>query len=62
MSRIPNTKNPATYEAVRTKALGPAVRALTLAGATLATGLVAGVFYAYAVSVNLGLADQTDAS
>ncbi len=38
------------------------MRALTLAGATLATGLMAGVFYAYAVSVNLGLAEQPDAS
>jgi len=33
-----------------------------LGGATLATGLVAGVFYAYSVSVNLGLAAQPDAS
>ena len=40
----------------------PAVRTLTLGLATLATGLVAGVFYAYAVSVNLGLAAQPDAS
>jgi uncharacterized membrane protein len=62
VSRNPNTKNPASYEAVRPKALGSAVRALTLAGATLTTGLVAGVFYAYAVSVNLGLAEQPDAS
>src|ERR687897_1560253 len=46
----------------RPKILGPAVRNLTLALATLATGLVAGVFYAYAVSVNLGLAAQPDAS
>jgi uncharacterized membrane protein len=30
--------------------------------ATLTTGLIAGVFYAYAVSVNLGLAAQPDAS
>ena len=41
--------------------LGSAVRALKLASATLTTGLVAGVFYAYAVSVNLGLAVQPDA-
>ena len=40
---------------------GSAVRTLTLAGATFTTGLVAGVFYAYAVSVNLGLAEQPDA-
>jgi len=39
-----------------------AVRALTLAGATLTTGLVAGVLYAYAVSVDLGLAVQPDES
>ena len=41
--------------------LGSAMRALTLAGATITTGLVAGLFYAYAVSVNLGLARQPDA-
>ena len=60
MSRTP-------IEAVSRKAphptnFGSAVRALTLAGATFTTGLVAGVFYAYAVSVNLGLAAQPDAS
>ena len=38
------------------------VRAIVLGGATLATGLVAGVFYAYSVSVDPGLAAQTDAS
>ena len=42
--------------------LGSTFRALTLAGATLTTGLAAGVFYAYAVSVNLGLATQPDTS
>ena len=41
---------------------GSAVRAFTLAGATFTTGLIAGVLYAYAVSVNLGLAAQPDAS
>ncbi len=46
----------------RPKTLGSAIRSLTLAGATLATGFVAGVFYAFAVSVNLGLAVQPDAS
>jgi uncharacterized membrane protein len=51
-----------SHEAPRPTALGSAVRALTLAGATLTTGLIAGVFYAYAVSVNLGLAAQPDAS
>jgi uncharacterized membrane protein len=38
------------------------VRALLLGGATLTTGLVAGVFYAYSVSVDPGLAVQSDAS
>ena len=51
-----------SHGAPRPTALGSAVRALTLAGATLTTGLIAGVFYAYAVSVNLGLAAQPDAS
>jgi uncharacterized membrane protein len=46
----------------RSAPLGSAVRALTLASATLTTGLVAGVFYAYAVSVNLGLVAQPDAA
>jgi uncharacterized membrane protein len=50
------------HEAPRPTALGSAPRALTLALATLTTGLIAGVFYAYAVSVNLGLAAQPDAS
>jgi uncharacterized membrane protein len=45
-----------------TRPLRSAARAVTLAGATLATGLVAGVFYAYSVSVNLGLAAQPDES
>jgi uncharacterized membrane protein len=38
------------------------VRSLMLGGATLTTGLVAGVFYAYSVSVDPGLAAQSDAS
>ena len=42
--------------------LGRFIRGLTLACAVLTTGLMAGVFYAYAVSVNLGLAEQPDAS
>ena len=46
----------------RPSSLISAVRALTLAGATLTTGLAAGVLYAYAVSVNLGLAVQPDES
>ena len=51
-----------SQDAPRSAALGSAIRVLSLAGATLTTGLVAGVFYAYAVSVNLGLAAQPDAS
>jgi uncharacterized membrane protein len=51
-----------SHKAPRPRILGSAVRTLTLGLATLATGLVAGVFYAYAVSVNLGLAAQPDAS
>jgi uncharacterized membrane protein len=51
-----------SHEAHRPTALGSASRALTLALATLTTGLVAGVFYAYLVSVDLGLAAQPDES
>ena len=51
----------ASHKAPSPTALGSAVRALPLAGATLTTGLIAGVYYAYAVSVNLGLAAQPDA-
>ncbi|HET9928961.1 MAG TPA: DUF1772 domain-containing protein [Rubrobacter sp.] len=50
------------HDGPRPRILGSALRTLTLALATLATGLVAGVFYAYAISVNLGLAAQPDAS
>jgi len=57
----PDKKNSVSPGALRLTALGSAVRALVLAGATLTTGLIAGVFYAYAVSVNLGLAVQPDA-
>jgi uncharacterized membrane protein len=42
--------------------IGRPVRGPTLACAVLTTGPMAGVFYAYAVSVNLGLAKQSDAS
>jgi uncharacterized membrane protein len=42
--------------------VGRSIRDLTLACAVLTTGLMAGVFYAYAISVNLGLAEQPDAS
>jgi uncharacterized membrane protein len=51
-----------SQQAPLSAAVGSAVRVLSLAGATLTTGLVAGVFYAYAVSVTLGLAVQPDAS
>ncbi len=46
----------------RRRILGRFIRDLALACAVLTTGLMAGVFYAYAVSVNLGLAEQPDAS
>jgi uncharacterized membrane protein len=55
-------RNPTRPGATRATERGSALRGLTLAGATLATGLVAGVFYAYAVSVNLGLAAQPNAA
>jgi uncharacterized membrane protein len=51
-----------SQDAPLSTAVGSAVRVLTLGGATLTTGLVAGVFYAYAVSVTLGLGVQPDAS
>jgi uncharacterized membrane protein len=51
-----------SQDAPRSAAVGSAIRVLSLAGATLTTGLIAGVFYAYAVSVNLGLEVQPDAS
>src|SRR5215207_7209183 len=57
-----NKENTLSSGTVRSTALGSTVRALTLACATLTTGLVAGVYYAYTVSVNLGLAAQPDAS
>ena len=50
-----------SHKITRPTAVRSAVRALTLAGATLATGLIAGIFYVYACSVNLGLAVQPDA-
>ena len=62
MEEEPNKTNPVSLGAPRPTAPGSTVRALTLALATLTTGLIAGVFYAYAVSVNLGLAAQPDAS
>jgi uncharacterized membrane protein len=62
VERKPNRLNPVGPGPIRPTAFGSAVRAITLACATLTTGLVAGVYYAYAVSVNLGLAGQPDAS
>ena len=61
-----NVSRTSTVAASR-KSAGPGailsgIRALLLGGATLATGLVAGVFYAYSVSVDPGLAAQSDAS
>jgi uncharacterized membrane protein len=49
-------------KSLRAGTLLSGVRALMLVGATLTTGLVAGVFYAYSVSVDPGLAAQSDAS
>jgi len=51
-----------SQKAPSSAAVGSAVRVFTLAGATFTTGLIAGVFYAYAVSVTLGLAAQPDSS
>ncbi len=62
MGSKPNNENPVSPGTIRPTALRSAARALTLACATLTTGLVAGVYYAYTVSVNLGLAAQPDAS
>jgi uncharacterized membrane protein len=58
----PHDENPASSRTLPPTTLGSAVRILTLALATLTTGLIAGLFYAYAVSVNLGLAAQPDAA
>ncbi len=55
-------KNVVDTETRRASGFGSAIRAVVLAGATIATGIQAGFFYAYAVSVNLGLAEQPDAS
>jgi uncharacterized membrane protein len=62
VERKSNKENTLSSGTIRSTALGSTVRALTLACATLTTGLVAGVYYAFAVSVNLGLATQPDAS
>jgi uncharacterized membrane protein len=50
----------ATPGALPTAAVGSIVRYLSLAAATLTTGLIAGFFYAYACSVTLGLARLPD--
>ncbi len=42
-----------SHETPRPTALGSAVRTLTLAGATLTTGLIAGVFYAYEHNIEI---------
>jgi uncharacterized membrane protein len=60
---MPRTSiKPVGIKVPRSGTLLSAIRALTLAVATLTTGLVAGVFYAYSVSVAPGLAAQSDAS
>lgn len=48
--------------ALRPSALGSAIRAITLGLSTLTMGLIAGVYYAFGVSVNLGMARQPDAT
>ena len=55
-------KQSTDHERLSRNAVWGAISTLTLAGATLTTGLMAGVFYAYAVSVSLGLAAQPDAA
>jgi uncharacterized membrane protein len=62
VDRKSNKENTLSSGTIRSTALGSTVRALTLACATLTTGLVAGIYYAFAVSVNLGLAAQPDVS
>lgn len=62
MERDSHKKNPASPGVLRRTAFGSAARTLTLALATLNTGLIAGVYYAFAVSVNFGLAAQPDTS
>lgn len=61
MEAKPNINYPAEPGGARTTP-GSTVRALTLALATLTTGLIAGVFYAWSVTVIPGLADLPDAS
>ena len=55
-------ENSVSSGTLRPAAPGSAVRSITLALATLTTGLVAGLFYGYAISVNPALGVQPDAS
>ncbi len=57
-----NERNPVSPEAIRPTSLGSAVRSVALALATFTTGLIAGVFYAWSVTVVPGLAALPDAS
>jgi uncharacterized membrane protein len=57
-----NQHNPVSSGSTRPATFGSTARTLTLALATLTTGLVAGVFYAWSVSVIPGLAVLPDAS
>ena len=60
MSRTPTTTGRSS--SLGLAAVGRAGRTITLGLATLSTGLAAGVFYTYSVSVSLGLAAQPDES
>jgi uncharacterized membrane protein len=60
--RRPNKENPVSTGTIRPTTGGSIVRSLTLAMATFTTGLMAGVYFAFSVSVTLGLAAQPDAS
>ncbi len=53
---LPETIFAASPDAPRAASVGAVARGLTLASATLTTGLMSGFFYAYACSVTLGLA------
>ena len=62
MVRRPNKENPVSTGTIRPTTGGSIVRSLTLAMATFTTGLMTGVYFAFAISVTLGLAAQPDAS
>lgn len=51
-----SSQSTATPNTIPLAGVGSVARFLTLAGATLTTGLISGFFYAYACSVTLGLA------